>query len=76
MFPMHTQDNLRDHERELRRRAEKRRRLEDRRERERPLDLDAEIRALMAHAERTEPHPECAECAAAEAADELTRRAG
>ena len=41
MFPMHTQDNLRDHEREVRRGAEKRRRLEDRRERDRPLDLDA-----------------------------------
>ncbi len=76
MFPMHTQDNLRDREREVRRGAEKRRRLEDRRERDRPLDLDAEIRALMARAERTGPHVECAECAAAEAADELARRAG
>jgi hypothetical protein len=75
MFPMHTQDNLRDHEREVRRGAEKRRRLVAERERDRPLDLDAEIRALMAQAERTEPHLGCAECAA-EAADELTRRAG
>ena len=75
MFPMHTQDNLKDHERELRRRAEKHRRSEDRRERDRPLDLDAEIRALMANAERAEPHHACAECAA-EANDELTRRAG
>jgi hypothetical protein len=75
MFPMHTQDNLRDREREIRRSAEKRRRLEAERERDRPVDLDAEIRALMAHAERTEPHLECFECAA-EATDEVTRRAG
>ena len=75
MFPMHTQDNLRDHERGLRRGAEKRRRLVAERERDRPLDLDAEIRALMALAERAEPHHACAECAA-EASDELTRRAG
>jgi hypothetical protein len=75
MFPMHTQDNLRDHEREVRRGAERRRRLVAERERDRPLDLDAEIRALMAHAERMEPHLGCAECTA-EAADELTRRAG
>ena len=68
MFPMHTQDNLRDHEREVRRGAEKRRRLEARRERDRPLDIDAEIRALI---ERSEPHVECAECT-----EELTRRAG
>ena len=75
MFPMHTQDNLRDHERGLRRGAEQRRRLEAERDRDRPLDLDAEIRALMTHAERAEPHYACAECAA-EANDELTRRAG
>jgi hypothetical protein len=75
MFPMHTQDNLRDREREVRRGAEERRRLEDRRERDRPLDLDAEIRALMAHTERSGPHHACAECGA-EATDELTRRAG
>jgi hypothetical protein len=75
MFPMHTQDNLRDHEREVRRGAENRRRLQAERERDRPVDLDAEIRALMAHAERTEPHHACAECAA-EVTDELTRRAG
>ena len=75
MFPMHTQDNLRDHERGLRRGAENRRRLEAERERDRPIDFDAEIRALMAHAERAEPHHACAECAA-EASDELTRRAG
>lgn len=75
MFPMHTQDNLRDREREIRRGAEKRRRLEAERERDRPLDMDAEIRALMARAERTEPHLECAGCTA-EATDELTRRAG
>jgi hypothetical protein len=75
MFPMHTQDNLRDHERGLRRGAEERRRLVAERERDRPLDLDAEIRALIAHAERAEPHHACAECAA-EASDELTRRAG
>jgi hypothetical protein len=75
MFPMHTQDNLRDHERGLRRGAEKRRRLEAERERDRPLDLDAEIRALMTSAERAEPHHACAECAG-EASDELTRRAG
>ena len=68
MFPMHTQDNLRDHEREVRRGAEKRRRLEARRERDRPLDIDAEIRALI---ERSEPRVECAECT-----EELTRRAG
>jgi len=75
MFPMHTQDNLRDHERGLRRGAEERRRLEAERERDRPLDLDAEIRALMARAESGEQHHACAECAA-EASDELTRRAG
>ena len=75
MFPMHTQDNLRDQERGLRRRAEARRRVEAERERERPIDLDAEIRALMAHAERVEPHHACAECAA-ELADEPVRRAG
>jgi hypothetical protein len=75
MFPMHTQDNLRDREREIRRSAEKRRRLKAERERDRRVDLDAEIRALMAHADRTEPHHACAECSA-EATDELTRRAG
>jgi hypothetical protein len=76
MFPMHTQDNLRDHERELRHGAERRRRVRAERERDRPFDLDAEIRALMAHAERAEPHHACAECAA-EATDDLTtRRAG
>lgn len=75
MFPMHTQDNLRDHERGLRRGAENRRRLEAERERDRPIDLDAEIRALMARTERAEPHHACAECAA-EVSDELTRRAG
>jgi hypothetical protein len=75
MFPMHTQDNLRDREREVRRSAERRRRLEAERERDRPLDLDAEIRALMAHSERVEPHHACAECAAG-AADELTARRG
>jgi hypothetical protein len=75
MFPMHTQDNLRDQERELRGGAERRRRVQAERERDRPVDLDAEIRALMAHAERVEPHHACAECAA-EASDELTRRAG
>ena len=74
MFPMHTQDNLRDHEREVRRGAEARRRLEAERDRGRPLDLDAEIRALMAHVERVRPHQACAECAA-EASDGLTRRA-
>jgi hypothetical protein len=68
MFPMHTQDNLRDHERQVRQGAEERRRLEDRRERDRPLDMDAEIRALI---ERSEADVECVECA-----DELTRRAG
>ena len=76
MFPMHTQDNLRDHEREVRRGAEKRRRLEAERQRDRPLDLDAEIRALMAHAERTEPHRACAECAAEATNEFTTRRAG
>lgn len=75
MFPMHTQDNLRDREREVRRGAEKRRRLEAERERDRPPDLDAEIRALTAHAERAEPHHACAKCAG-EASDELGRRAG
>jgi hypothetical protein len=75
MFPMHTQDNLRDREREIRRSAEKRRRLKAERERDRRVDLDAEIRALMAHADRTEPHHACTECSA-EATDELTRRAG
>jgi hypothetical protein len=75
MFPMHTQDNLRDREREIRRSAEKRRRVKAERERDRPQDLDAEIRALMAHAERTEPDHACAECVA-DAPDELTRRAG
>jgi hypothetical protein len=75
MFPMHTQDNLRDREREVRRGAEQRRRLEAERERDRPLDLDAEIRALMAHAQREEPQHACADCAI-ETRDELTRRAG
>ena len=72
MFPMHTHDNLRDHERELRRGAEDRRRHLAERERDRPLDMDAEIRALI---ERAEPHVACAECAE-ETAEELTRRAG
>jgi hypothetical protein len=75
MFPMHTQDNLRDHERDVRLGAEKRRRVNAERERDRPIDLDAEIRALMAHAERTQPHLGCAECAG-ELADESARRAG
>jgi hypothetical protein len=76
MFPMHTQDNLRDHEREVRHGAEERRSVRAERERDRPFDLDAEIRALMAHAERAESRHACAECAA-EATDDLTtRRAG
>ena len=69
MFPMHTHDNLRDHERDLRRGAEDRRRHLAERERDRPLDMDAEIRALI---DRAEPHVACAECAE----EELTRRAG
>ena len=69
MFPMHTQDNLRDHERELRRAAETRRRHVAERERDRPLDIDAEIRALI---DRTQAHAACSECAG----EELTRRAG
>jgi len=69
MFPMHTQDTFRDHERELRRGAEHRRRHVAERERDRPIDMDAEIRALI---ERAEPHVACADCAP----EELTRRAG
>ena len=69
MFPMHTQDNFRDHERELRHGAERRRRHVAERDRDRPVDMDAEIRALI---ERTESHVACAECAD----QELTRRAG
>jgi hypothetical protein len=69
MFPMHTQDNLRDHEHALRRGAEHRRRHVAARDRDPALDMDAEIRALI---ERAEPHVACAECAD----QELTRRAG
>ena len=76
MFPMHTHDNLRDHERELRLGAEDRRRLRAERDRDQPLDLDAEIRALMAHAERSDPHHACAECAAEATDGFTTRRAG
>lgn len=68
MFPMHTQDNLWDQERELRRGAEHRRRHVAELDRE-AVDMDAEIRALI---ERAEPHVACAECTD----EELTRRAG
>ena len=61
------QEALRDRERELRRNAEDHRRLESRRER--PDDVDAEIRDLI---RREEAHPGCANCPE----EELVREAG
>jgi hypothetical protein len=58
---------MRDRERELRRSAEDRRRLESRHER--PGDVDAEIRDLIL---REEAHTSCANCPD----EELVREAG
>ena len=60
-------ESLRDRERELRRGTEDRRRLEARRER--PDDVDAEIRDLI---RREEAHAGCANCPD----EELVREAG
>lgn len=56
---------LRDRERELRQRADDRRRVVAARERTRPVDLDAEIRTLI---EREPLHVTCPDCV-----NELTR---
>jgi hypothetical protein len=60
---------LRDRERELRRSAEDRRRLESRHERSRPDEIDAEIRNLI---RREEAHTACENCPD----EELVREAG
>lgn len=47
MIPLHTQQNLSDRERDLRRRAEHERRVRTERIRDDPFGMDAEIRTLV-----------------------------
>ncbi len=68
MLPLHTQQVLRDRERELRRVAENERRWRAERNRDDPFGIDAEIRVLVEREVREEA---CLECE-----DELTRAAG
>lgn len=68
MLPLHSQEDLRNLERELRRGAEERRQRRAALDGNERPDLDAEIWVLI---EREEPHVACSECA-----DASTRRAG
>jgi hypothetical protein len=68
MLPLHTQEFLRDRERELRRRTDDERRRRAARDRDDPWGIDAEIRLLVEREVRERP---CFECE-----DELTRAAG
>jgi hypothetical protein len=68
MIPLHTQQNLSDRERDLRRRAENERRVRAESVRDDPFGMDAEIRTLL---ERGLAEPLCPGCE-----DELRQAAG